>query len=60
MEHRDREKIDHLCDQLLESLDIDRLWPRLLENRIYNRDDVNIPNWQVCFTLVMVFVAVNM
>jgi hypothetical protein len=47
MEYKDREKIDRLCNQLLQAIDIDRLWPKLLENQVYNRDDVNIPNWQV-------------
>ncbi|XP_011500855.1 PREDICTED: caspase-1 isoform X2 [Ceratosolen solmsi marchali] len=46
MEYKDREKIDRLCNQLLQSIDIDKLWPKLLENQVYNRDDVNIPNWQ--------------
>ncbi|OXU20628.1 hypothetical protein TSAR_006461 [Trichomalopsis sarcophagae] len=46
MELKDRQKIDHLCNQLLPSLDIERLWPKLLEHKVYNRDDVNIPNWQ--------------
>ncbi|XP_058794751.1 caspase b-like [Phymastichus coffea] len=62
MEYKDREKIDYLCDDLLKDIDITRLWPELLKNKVYNRDDVNIPNWQknlsnpntvreICFTI---------
>ncbi|KAJ8676110.1 hypothetical protein QAD02_011896 [Eretmocerus hayati] len=46
MDRKDRDKIDYLCDHLLPKLDIEKLWPRLLENRIFNRDDVNISTWQ--------------
>lgn len=49
MEYKDREKIDYLCKHLAQDIDINRLWPKLLEHQIFNRDDVNIPNWKVCF-----------
>lgn len=47
MEYKDREKIDYLCSELIQDIDIEKLWPALLVNQIYNRDDVNVPNWEV-------------
>lgn len=44
IEHRKR--IDINCDKIVPKINIFKLWPKLLENEIFNRDDVNIPRWK--------------
>lgn len=45
MDRRDREQIDHHCESVVSKIDMTKLLPKLLENKVYNRDDVNIPRW---------------
>lgn len=49
MDQRDREQIDHCCESIVLKIDMTKLWLKLLENKVYNRDDVNIPQWTVSF-----------
>ncbi|KAL2735833.1 caspase-3-like [Vespula squamosa] len=43
-EHRKR--IDLYCDIIVPKLNIKKLWPKLLENGIFNIDDINISTWK--------------
>ncbi|KYQ46999.1 Caspase Nc [Trachymyrmex zeteki] len=45
MNRKDREQIDHCCESIMSKIDLTKLLPKLLENKVYNRDDVNIPRW---------------
>lgn len=45
MERRHRALLDSYCEDVVSKIDMDKLWPKLLEYKIYNRDDVNIPKW---------------
>ncbi|XP_012521921.1 caspase-1 [Monomorium pharaonis] len=45
MDQRDREQIDHCCENVVPKIIMTKLLPKLLENKVYNRDDVNIPRW---------------
>lgn len=53
MEQRDRDKIALYCDRIVLKIDMTKLFPKLLEHRIYNPDDVNIPRWKVSFTCAL-------
>lgn len=44
-EHRKR--IDLYCDVIVPKINIMKLWPKLLENEIFNIDDINISTWKV-------------
>ncbi|XP_051156955.1 uncharacterized protein LOC127278982 [Leptopilina boulardi] len=46
MEEIHRKKLDQLCEELILYIDMNILWPLLLKNKIYNRDDCNIPIWK--------------
>lgn len=45
MEQSDRARIDFCCDSVTSRIDMTKLWPKLLEHRVYNRDDCNVPRW---------------
>ncbi|XP_011703913.1 PREDICTED: caspase Nc isoform X1 [Wasmannia auropunctata] len=45
MDRRDREQISRCCEGIASKVDMAKLLPKLLENKVYNRDDVNIPRW---------------
>ncbi|RLU17966.1 hypothetical protein DMN91_010207 [Ooceraea biroi] len=45
MHRRDRKRIDYYCESVVPKIDITTLFPKLLENKVYNRDDVNISTW---------------
>ncbi|KAL0130803.1 hypothetical protein PUN28_002425 [Cardiocondyla obscurior] len=45
MDRRDREQIDHCCGDIVPKVDMTKLLPKLLENKVYNTDDVNISRW---------------
>ncbi|XP_066603203.1 caspase-3-like [Prorops nasuta] len=45
MNSEDRNKIDCHCDEIVALINMRILWPKLLENEIYYRDDVNIFTW---------------
>ncbi|KAK0175254.1 hypothetical protein PV327_009017 [Microctonus hyperodae] len=46
MNRKDRDKIDRSVDAMMKILDMKNLWPFLLEYKIYNQDDVNVPQWE--------------
>ena len=50
MNQRDREIINKSCERLIPRIDMEVLWPELLQNRVFNSDDCNIPIWSVSFT----------
>ncbi|XP_011136833.1 caspase-3 [Harpegnathos saltator] len=50
MEQRDREKIDMCCNEVVPKIKMYRLFPKLLEHKVYNQDDVNIPKWTQSLT----------
>lgn len=50
MNPEDRSKIDLLCNNFVSEVDMEKLWPRLFENKIFNRDDVNVSKWQKALT----------
>ncbi|XP_032683333.1 caspase Dronc [Odontomachus brunneus] len=45
MEQKHRDIIDIYSDKIVQRIDMLKLFPKLLEHRIYNPDDVNIPKW---------------
>ncbi|XP_011168320.1 caspase-1 isoform X2 [Solenopsis invicta] len=45
MDRRNREQIERCCESVVPKIDMTKLFPKLLENKVYNRDDVNIPRW---------------
>jgi len=51
MDQRDRKQIDHCCENVVSKIDMTKLLPKLLENKVYNRDDVNIPRWTVSYKM---------
>ena len=40
-----RKRIDKYCDILVNNINIVTIWPFLIRNIIFNRDDHNIPLW---------------
>jgi len=51
MDRRDRERIDRHCEEVASKTDMTKLFPKLLENKVYNRDDINILRWTVSCTI---------
>lgn len=47
MNQKHREMIDLCCQDVVPKINIIKLWPKLFENKIFNRDDVNISHWKV-------------
>lgn len=47
MNSEHRRRIDLYCDIIVPKLNIMKLWPKLLENGIFNIDDINISTWKV-------------
>lgn len=47
METCHRQKLDAWCETLIPYIDMNVLWPFLFENKIYDRDDFNVPVWKV-------------
>ena len=47
MDYSHRRRLDVLCETLIPHIDMTTLWPYLLQNGIYDRDDVNVPVWRV-------------
>ncbi|XP_029660256.1 caspase Dronc-like isoform X1 [Formica exsecta] len=45
MDRRDRERINCCCETVVSRIDMKKLLPRLLQNKVYNRDDTNMPRW---------------
>ncbi|XP_076285376.1 death regulator Nedd2-like caspase [Lasioglossum baleicum] len=46
MNQKHRDIIDSYCEDIVPKIDLNTLWPKLLENKIFNRDDVNVPRWK--------------
>ncbi|KAI4495688.1 hypothetical protein M0802_008523 [Mischocyttarus mexicanus] len=49
MNVEDRKKLDIYCDIAVHKINIINLWPKLIKNKIFNIDDVNIPTWKKNF-----------
>lgn len=47
MNKNDRAMIDRSIDFLVPKIDMVKLWPKLIEKRVFNPDDVNVPRWEV-------------
>lgn len=47
MNQKHRDTIDLYCEDIVPRINLNKLWPKLLENKVFNRDDVNIPRWKV-------------
>lgn len=45
MEQRDREQINCCCEEVISKIDMTKLLPILVQNKIYNKDDINMPRW---------------
>ncbi|XP_033219724.1 uncharacterized protein LOC117174601 [Belonocnema kinseyi] len=46
MDYSHRRRLDAFCEVLIPHIDMTVLWPYLIQNRIYDRDDVNVPVWK--------------
>ncbi|XP_046836759.1 caspase-3-like [Vespa crabro] len=49
MNQEHRKRIDLYCDIIVPKINIMKLWPKLLENEIFNIDDINISTWKKNF-----------
>ncbi|EFN73736.1 Caspase Nc [Camponotus floridanus] len=45
MEQRDRDQINYCCDKVVSKIDMTRLLPILVQNKVYNNDDTNMSRW---------------
>ncbi|XP_011639443.1 caspase Dronc isoform X2 [Pogonomyrmex barbatus] len=45
MDQRDREQVDRCCESIVPKINMTKLLPKLLDNKVFNRDDVNLPRW---------------
>ncbi|XP_076679375.1 death regulator Nedd2-like caspase [Andrena cerasifolii] len=45
MNQKHRDAIDSCCEDIVPRINVVKLWPKLLENKVFNRDDVNVPRW---------------
>ncbi|KZC10457.1 PREDICTED: caspase-3 [Dufourea novaeangliae] len=50
MNQKHRNTIDSRCKDIVPRINLVALWPKLLENKIFNRDDVNVPRWKANLT----------
>ncbi|XP_053995481.1 putative inactive caspase B [Hylaeus anthracinus] len=50
MNRKHRETIDLYCNYIVPKIDLTKLWPKLLENKVFNRDDVNVVRWKESLT----------
>ncbi|XP_043518327.1 caspase-6 isoform X1 [Frieseomelitta varia] len=46
MDQKHRETLNSCCEEIIPKINIIKLWPKLLQNKIFNRDDVNISRWE--------------
>ncbi|XP_043518345.1 caspase-9-like [Frieseomelitta varia] len=46
MDQMDRDTLDSCCEEIIPKIDMIQLWPKLLQNQIFNRDDVNVRRWE--------------
>ncbi|XP_043258768.1 caspase-6-like isoform X1 [Colletes gigas] len=49
MNQTHRDIIDSCYESIVPKIDLFKLWPKLLENKVFNRDDVNILRWKKNF-----------
>lgn len=47
MNPENRHAIESNLDFIVDNVKMEVLWPKLLESRIFNEDDCNIPRWEV-------------
>lgn len=47
MDRKHREILDSCYEDIVPRINIIKLWPKLFENKVFNRDDVNISRWTV-------------
>lgn len=47
MEQRDRERITQCCENVASKIDMTKLLPKLVQNKVYNSDDTNMRRWTV-------------
>ncbi|XP_060823588.1 caspase-6 [Bombus pascuorum] len=45
MDRKHREILDSCYEDIVPKINIIKLWPKLFENKVFNRDDVNISRW---------------
>ncbi|XP_026674420.1 caspase Dronc [Ceratina calcarata] len=46
MDQEHRELIDSCCNYIIPNINMEKLWPKLLQNKVYNIEDVNIQHWE--------------
>ncbi|CAK9827133.1 Caspase Dronc [Anthophora retusa] len=46
MNQKHRETLDSCYMDIVPKINIIKLWPKLLEHKLFNRDDVNVPRWK--------------
>ncbi|XP_076180521.1 death regulator Nedd2-like caspase isoform X2 [Ptiloglossa arizonensis] len=46
MDQKHRDAINSCYEDIVPKINLIRLWPKLLENNVFNRDDVNILRWK--------------
>lgn len=47
MNPQHRRAIESQLDFIVANVKMDVLWPKLIEYRVFNTDDCNIPSWEV-------------
>lgn len=55
MNQKHRDAIDSCCEDIVPRINVVKLWPKLLENKVFNRDDVNVPRWKVKMLTYVIF-----
>lgn len=45
MNQKHRNTLDSCYNDVVHRIKLANLWPQLLENKVFNRDDVNVPRW---------------
>lgn len=54
MDRKDRKRLDDWCKFIVPKINMEKLLPKLIENKVYNKDDVNIQRWKVSLiTLIL-------
>ncbi|XP_020286257.1 caspase Dronc isoform X2 [Pseudomyrmex gracilis] len=46
MDRKDRKRLDDWCKFIVPKINMEKLLPKLIENKVYNKDDVNIQRWK--------------
>ncbi|XP_072767388.1 caspase-6 isoform X2 [Anoplolepis gracilipes] len=52
MEQKDRERIEYCCENVISKINMEKLLPKLVQNKVYNIDDANMKRWMASLTVL--------